>query len=436
MKKQILLFVFLLPVICGAQNLYFPPTTGTQWDSISASSLGWCANYIDTLNDYLDGQGTDAFILLKDGKIVHEKYFGTFTADSSHAWNSAGKTMTAFAVGLAQQENFLNVNDKTSDYLGTGWTVAPQAKEDLITVKHQLSMNAGLNDTFLTATCTDDTCLTYLADAGTRWSYHNAPYTLLQQVIQNATGVSANTYIFQKLFSSTGIAGAFIPILYNRVFYSKPRRMARFGLLMNGKGNWAGTQIMTDTNYFNEMITPSQSLNNSYGYLWWLNGQSSYMLPGIQTPITGKIFPDAPDDVYAALGKNDQLLVICPSKNIVFVRMGASGNAGFVGTAMTNDIWKILNKLMCAPNSVAEIKREINLQVYPNPFTNKFSIRSGEILHNANLQVLNSLGQVVYKEEKLSGIKFEIDITNFVNGLYTLELSEGSKVSRVKVVKR
>ncbi len=96
----------------SAQNLYFPPTTGTTWDTLNANSLDWCTNYLDTLDNYLIQEDSKAFILLKDGKIVHEKYFGTFNADSTHQWNSAGKTITAFAIGLAQGEKKLSINDK------------------------------------------------------------------------------------------------------------------------------------------------------------------------------------------------------------------------------------------------------------------------------------------------------------------------------------
>ena len=36
-----------------------------------------------------------------------------------------GKTLTATVTGIAQQEGLLNINNKVSDYLGTGWTSAP-----------------------------------------------------------------------------------------------------------------------------------------------------------------------------------------------------------------------------------------------------------------------------------------------------------------------
>ena len=75
MKKQFLVIALLFPILTNAQNLYFPPTTGNTWDTLSASSLGWCTNYLDTLDAYLAQEDSKAFILLKDGKIVHEKIF-------------------------------------------------------------------------------------------------------------------------------------------------------------------------------------------------------------------------------------------------------------------------------------------------------------------------------------------------------------------------
>ncbi len=379
MKKLIILFLIFGSFSSQGQSLYFPPTNGNSWDTLSAFSLGWCTNYLDTLDDYLVNENSRAFILLKDGKIVHEKYFNGFHLDSAHAWNSAGKTMTAFLIGLAQQENKLSINHKTSDYLGIGWTSAPQAKEDLITIKHQLSMNSGLDDS-LDPYCTDDTCLQYLSDAGTRWAYHNGPYTLLQDVLQSATGLHPTIYRNQKMLSSTGISGAFIKIGYNKIFFSNPRSMARFGLLMLNKGIWNGTPILTDTNYYNQLITPSQHLNNSYGYLWWLNGQSSFMLPSTQVVFLGKLYPNMPDDAYAALGADNQLLVVVPSRNIVFIRMGNAASSNLIGPQMVHEIWQILDKLMCAPQSVNNIASLREVQIFPVPTKDEITIVATDYL--------------------------------------------------------
>ena len=85
----IAVLLFCLPQNTNAQQLYFPPLIGNTWDTVTPASLGWCTNYIDTLNDYLQSTNTKAFIILKDGKIAHEKYFGTFTVDSLWYWASA-----------------------------------------------------------------------------------------------------------------------------------------------------------------------------------------------------------------------------------------------------------------------------------------------------------------------------------------------------------
>ena len=246
--KKLIVLLFLLQSYSGqTQSLYFPPLIGNTWDTLSPASLGWCEPKIDSLLDYLEAKNSKAFILLKDGKIVIEKYYGTFTIDSVWYWASAGKTLTGFTVGIAQQEGLLSIQDTTSDYLGNGWTVCPPLKEDKITIRHQLTMTSGLDDGVPDHYCTLDTCLQYLADAGARWAYHNGPYTLLDSVIESATGQSLNSYLTQKVKNPTGMTGAFIPSGYNNLFISKPRSMARFGLLMLNQGNWNGNQILTDT---------------------------------------------------------------------------------------------------------------------------------------------------------------------------------------------
>ena len=79
----LLLGLFSLTATTQAQQLYFPPSTGTTWDTLAPSVLGYCPDRIDSLYQYLDQTETKAFILLKDGKIVLERYFDNFTQDSS-----------------------------------------------------------------------------------------------------------------------------------------------------------------------------------------------------------------------------------------------------------------------------------------------------------------------------------------------------------------
>ena len=337
-----------LPVVPVDSAMYFPPTVGNEWRANTPASLNWDANKLNATLNFLEAKNSKAFIILQNGRVVVEKYFGSFQQDSIWYWASAGKTMTGFLVGVAQKNGLLNIENKSSHYLGTGWTSLPLAKENLITVKHQLMMTTGLDDGTGDTDCTLPPCLQYKVDAGIRWAYHNAPYTLLDKVIENASGMSYNAFFQQFVRNKIGMNGFWIKTPNaNNVLYSTPRSMARFGLLMLNKGTWDGQKVLDDTTYFNNQTNTSQNLNLGYGYLTWLNGKASYKLPTTQFLFNGTIVPNAPADMYAALGKNDQKIYIVPSKKLVIIRMGnATGNPTLTLSSFDNELWGYLKDLI------------------------------------------------------------------------------------------
>jgi hypothetical protein len=128
MKKAILIFIISVSV-SYSQSIYFPPLTGNTWETVTPASLGWNTEQIDSLYNFLQAKNTKAFIVLKNGKIGLEKYFDTFSSDSIWYWASAGKTLIAFLVGIAQHEGYFNLTDTSSKYLGNGWTSCPLEKK-------------------------------------------------------------------------------------------------------------------------------------------------------------------------------------------------------------------------------------------------------------------------------------------------------------------
>ena len=254
--------------------------------------------------------------------------------------------MTAFLVGKAQEEGFLNINNKSNQYLGNGWSKLTQIQENKITVKHQLTMTTGLDDGVADSHCTDPACLTYLAEPGTRWAYHNGPYTLLDGVIEGATGQGFDNYFNAKLKNKIGMDGFWTYIDYDHVYFSTPRAMARYGLLILNKGKWQDEEILGDAVYFQEMVNTSQNINPSYGYLWWLNGKSSFKVPGLQTSFSFFIAPNAPSDMFAAMGKNGQFINIVPSQNLVMIRMGDNPDNSEVPVTFQNDLWAKIKEVV------------------------------------------------------------------------------------------
>jgi CubicO group peptidase (beta-lactamase class C family) len=417
--------------LCHAQQIYFPPVTGNGWEIATPQSLGWCDDKTDTLYNFLELNNTKAFIVLQDGRIVLEKYFGTFSSDSVWYWASAGKTLTAMLTGIAGEEGYLSIDLPVSTYLGQGWSSCPPEKESAITVRNQLTMTTGLNDMVSDPDCTSPPCLQYLADAGTRWAYHNAPYTILDQVISNATGTDFNSYYNSRIRNKTGMDGIWLNIDFNHVYFSTARSMARYGLLLLANGNWNGQAVIQDTAYLTSMTNTSQNLNLSYGYLTWLNGKESFMLPQSQFVFPGAICPDAPDDMYAALGKNGQLINVVPSMGLVLIRMGnAPDTQVAISNVFNNLIWQYLNAIICNDNSISEsLNKSTMFSVFPNPASDEIHI----IPVNTSSVYETLLFDVTGQLKVFSRNENTMDVSNIDPGIYILIVTQNGFRKEYKI---
>jgi CubicO group peptidase (beta-lactamase class C family) len=432
MMKKILFLVLTLigSIESFSQNLYFPPLVGNTWETSSPTSLNWDINSLNSLDSFLAVTQTKGAIILKDGKIVFEKYYGTFTKDSNWYWASAGKSLTSVLVGIAQQNGFLSINDTSQRYLGVGFTSMTNAQEQKIKILHQLSMTSGLDDGVADKDCYNPSCLKYKAEPGTRWAYHNAPYTILDKVIDAATGLTINEFALANIKSKTGMDGIYFktPGTFNNIFYSKARSMARFGLLMLNKGYWNSTAVLSDSNYYNAMISSSQNINPSYGYLWWLNGKTKFMAPGLQMVFDGPLFPNAPMDMYSALGKNGQFIFVVPSMNLVAIRIGnAPLDYGDVAITYGDIMWKYLKKVF--PLTSIDELDNVDLYVYPNPFLNEIHME-GNLDGKLNWELMNAVGEIVQK-----GIGTEIKNLNLSSGIYYLRMTKNNQTLVKKLMK-
>jgi len=180
--KSIILTIFLFSLtVLSAQDYYYPENNNDNWESLSFQELGWCEDALDDLLIELDNNETKAFIVLKSGKIVIEEYLDDFKQDSSWIWFSAGKSLTSFLMGLAQEQGGLDINDPSKNYLGEGWSSLNNEQESKVLLRHHMCMTTGLDYTAANPFCTDRECLTHLNDAGSHWYYHISQYSLLRK---------------------------------------------------------------------------------------------------------------------------------------------------------------------------------------------------------------------------------------------------------------
>jgi CubicO group peptidase (beta-lactamase class C family) len=431
-SSTILMFILLI----GCQlntfgQYYYPPSSNNSWERTTPKELGWNESLIDSLQNLLVKRNTKSFVVLHKGKIVLEWYFDDHSREKNWYWASAGKTLTAGLVGIAESKNQLKLTDLSNKYLNKGWTTCSSSDEDKITVWHQLTMTTGLDERE-SFDCTEASCLKCRTEPGVRWFYHNAPYTLLDGVIQGATQQNLNLYFRNEIGQKIGMDGIFIKTGENNVFYSTTLSMARYGHLLLSDGRWNGAQIIP-SDFIQRLSNSSQNINPSYGYLTWLNGKEKFTLPGSAISFNGMLFPNAPHDLYAALGKNDQKIHVVPSMDLVMVRMGdAASDAGVsVPIILDREIWNYLGKIVgLSPSATSDLKfKTQNLIV--NTLVTDNILRINPDVSFVRGSIFNKMGQKVKEfSEKQS------EIADLKDGLYfvVVRLKNG-QLKNEKVIK-
>jgi len=283
---------------------------------------------------------SNCMLVAKNGKIVGEWYFnGAAPTTRQEVW-SATKSYTSTLVGIAQADGNLSINEPASKYI-TEWA---NTDSNPVTIRNLLSNDSGRYYDFgtdyikMAAGATNKTQfaieLGQGPEPGTEWIYNNSAIQTLDRVLQTATGQSTADYATTKLLAPIGMRDSAMgkdPSGNTLAFMglqSTCRDMARFGHLMLSKGSWNGSQVVP-ADWVRQATSPSQKLNEAYGYLWWLNAKGNGM--SVQQATTGgsaptekthQMVPGAPDDAFFALGLGDQVISILPSEGIVAVRLG------------------------------------------------------------------------------------------------------------------
>ena len=152
------------------------------------------------------------------------------------------------------------------------------------------------------------------------------------------------------------------------------------------------------------------------------------MLPGLQVVFPFKLIPNAPDDMFSALGKYDQKIHVVPSKGWVVVRQG--NDAGYVNAGgnsvpilFDNDLWNYLNQLECAPVANEEVfENEPLVKVFPNPAQSAWQIESAVL--PKSIERFNAMGVRLRLLENTVSVNAE----NLPSGAYWLKIQVAGKI--------
>ena len=111
---------------------------------------------------------------------------------------------------------------------------------------------------------------------------------------------------------------------------------------------------------------------------------------------------------------------------------GNDGKFYLFGGSGYNDLWSYTVDSACGSCTPTVGLNEINHQseqilVYPNPATNKVTIKHNDIFKNGTVEIYNLLGKTIFIEKLFNESEIEINISNFSPGIYFVKLFDGEK---------
>jgi CubicO group peptidase (beta-lactamase class C family) len=326
-----------------AESATFP---GAAWAQGDPAELGFDAAKLEQIAADADPE-TMCMLVMRNGEVVGEWYYGDATAETTNNVMSVTQAYTSTLVGIAQDEGYLDIDDKVSKYIPE-W-VGTESED--VTIRQILEHTTGrestnsignseLHERLVTAPDPGRMAIGLTQDhpPGTVWSQNLPAIELLNPILTAATGQDPADFAQEKLFgpigathTTMGKTGAGVTTMHS--FLSTTcQDLARFGYLFLRQGNWNGTQVVSKE-WVEEATSPSQDFNAGWGFLWWLNQPGSLvsidnvLTPDYEEPSGLKLVPDAPEDMYWALGFGGQLAQIDPATDTVVVRLGAGDEA-------------------------------------------------------------------------------------------------------------
>ena len=197
-------------------------------------------------------------------------------------------------------------------------------------------MTSGLDDQFAV-----------VAPPGTMWRYSGA-FAALFDVLTTTAGRQLNEIADDWLFDPAGASTA-------RFYERRSNEFAPIGLFARASDLTAIGQMVLERAqpgvpdaWLDESFATSQPDNEAYGYLWWLNGKDSFLLPGraiVARP--GPLVPSAPAGMVAALGKDDQKLYLVADLGLAVARLGGKAvtRTQPARSSFDDDLWQLLSRM-------------------------------------------------------------------------------------------
>lgn len=233
---------------------------------------------LDALMSEAAAGRSSAVVVLHNGKVVAESYFGGYTRRIEAM--SATKSIVGLAIGLLLDERRIPSLDVPV------WSFYPewrQGRKERITVRMLLNHTSGLAAGRTSEEIYRSPDFVQLAlaaelsdDPGAFFFYNNEAVNLLAGIVQRVSGQKLDDYLRTRLFEPLGIRD----VTWSRDDAGNPHAMAglqlhpidfaKIGELLLEGGRWRGRRVI-DPSYIEQSTRPSQPYDPTYGLLWWID---------------------------------------------------------------------------------------------------------------------------------------------------------------------
>ncbi|TIS58166.1 MAG: serine hydrolase [Mesorhizobium sp.] len=312
------------PLVVTSQDALWPE--GEKVDVSQSPEVSKIVN-----DAVMPGTGMRAVVVVKNGRIVAERYGDGFSAKTPLLGWSMTKTVNAAIVGTVVKDGKLALDSKG---LFAPWKTDGRAA---ISLADMMAMSSGLEFNEDYGDVADVTRMLYLepdmagfADAkpltgevGKVFSYSSGTAVMISRLWQDAIGDKAKALAWPRtaLFEPLGMHSAVLETdekgtyVGSSYLYATAHDWARFGLFLLQGGAWNGAQILP-AGFVDWMREPAPA-SKVYGKgQVWIEGPGDEEKPGAGAAA------GLPKDIYWMEGHDGQTVAVIPSEQLVVVRLG------------------------------------------------------------------------------------------------------------------
>ena len=354
-----LIIVSLLIVILNSvnqlphnPNLSWPTKI---WDEGTTSKVD--SEELDKMIDYTFSQNssgklgmTNALLITQGGQIVLEKYNDGINQNTKLVSWSMAKSFTGAIAGIMIDKGYISSIDEKN--LFPHWTDSRSE----ITIDHLLNMQSGLKFSEEYDTSGNSDTLEMLFGEGkldqasfaasfpiknkpgSVFSYSTGTTNILSKVIKDRLEerkIDYYDFLQENLLERIGLNNTTLEFDKSGNFiggssvYASARDYARFGYLYLRDGLWEDEQVIPKE-WIKATQIPKSNTGGIYKNKFWLIDSRSEEGYGL------------PEDTYYCAGFGGQYILIIPSKDIVFVRLGET----YRDTSSENDVLNYLGEIV------------------------------------------------------------------------------------------